>query len=77
MKAERKKRGRSFTKSNMMLDLIADLENVDDTEGEEEEEEVYTELEEQEDGRCKDELQEGYSELRKPEVRPCSLLLLY
>ena len=74
MKSETKKKGRSFTKSHLMLDLIANLENIDNTEAEveeEEEEDVYTELDKEE--QCREELQEKYSQITKAEVRSKSL----
>ena len=70
MKSQTRKTGRSFTKSHLMLDLIANLENIDNSEEdkeEEEEEEVYTELEEEE--QCREELQEKYSQIVPAEVR--------
>merc|ERR1712203_436748 len=56
MKAERTRPGRSFTKSHLMLDLIADLENVGNS-NVEAEGEVYDELEEKEEEKSLEELQ--------------------
>lgn len=68
MKSQTRNRGRSFTKSHLMLDLIANLENIDNSEEDkEEEEEVYTELDE--DEHCREELQEKYSQIPPGEVR--------
>ena len=68
MKSQTRKKGRSFTKSHLMLDLIANLENIDNSEEDkEEEEEVYTELNEKE--QCREELQEKYSQIVPAEVR--------
>ena len=72
MKSDRRGRGKSFTKSHLMLDLIADLENVGNSEVEEEGE-VYDELEENKEE--KDELQEDYSQIKSTEV--CIISKLY
>ena len=72
MKSETKKRGRSFTKSYLMLNLIADLENKEnevEEDGEEEEkieEEIYTELDKEVE--CREELQENYSQIIREEI---------
>ena len=58
-----------------MLDLIADLENVENSEVEEEGE-VYQELEEKNVGvKSLEELQEHYSKIKTTEV--CILSILY
>ena len=67
MKSQTRKKGRTFTKSHLMLDLIANLENIDNAEEDKEEEEVYTELDEEE--QCREELQEKYSQIVPAEVR--------
>ena len=67
MKAERTRPGRSFTKSHLMLDLIADLENVGNS-NVEAEGEVYDELEEKEEEKTLEELQEHYSQIKTSEV---------
>ena len=68
MKSERSRPGGTFTKSHLMLDLIADLENVENSEVEEEGE-VYQELEEKNVGvKSREELQEHYSQIKSSEV---------
>merc|ERR1712226_865186 len=57
MKSERTRPRRSFTKSHLMLDLIADLENVGNSKVEDEGE-VYDELEEKKEDKSLEELQE-------------------
>ena len=68
MKSEKTRRGKSFTKSHLMLDLIADLENIGNSEVEEEEGEVYDELEEKKEEKSAEELQEHYSQIKTCEV---------
>merc|ERR1711953_1144826 len=67
MKSERTRPGRSFTKSHLMLDLIADLENNANSEVEEEGE-VYHELEENVEVKSLEELQEHYSQIKNSEM---------
>ena len=73
MKSERTRPGRSFTKSHLMLDLIADLENVGNSKVEEDGE-VYDELEEKEEEKFLEELQEHYSQIKTSEVCIISML---
>ena len=75
MKSEKTRRGKSFTKSHLMLDLIADLENIGNSEVEEEEGEVYDELEEKKEEKSAEELQEHYSQIKTSEV--CIISQLY
>ena len=58
-----------------MLDLIADLENIGNSEVEEEEGEVYDELEEKKEEKSAEELQEHYSQIKTSEV--CIISKLY
>ena len=75
MKSDRTRRGKTFTKSHLMLDLIADLENIGNSEVEEEEGEGYDELEEKKEEKSPEELQEHYSKIKTTEV--CILPILY
>ena len=74
MKSERTRPRRSFTKSHLMLDLIADLENVGNSKMEDEGE-IYDELEEKEEDKSVEELQEHYSQIKRCEV--CIISMLY
>ena len=74
MKSEKARRGKSFTKSHLMLDLIADLENIGNSEVEEEGE-VYDELEDKKEEKSAEELQEHYSQIKTCEV--CIISKLY